>query len=127
MAKAYPRHHDSMWFLTRWPYRIFMLRELSAVFLAAFVVLLLVLVRRVHEGQTAFDEYVTVANSPAMLAFLVVALAFAVLHSVTWFQAAPKALRLRRGEDAVPAGLIVGAQVLAWLGTSVVILGIFLI
>ena len=127
MAKPYPRQHSSTWFLKRWPYRIFMLRELSAVFLAAFVALLLVLVSRVHAGQAALQRYIDAANGSAMLFFLLVVLAFAVLHTVTWFQAAPKALRLRRGEEPVTPALIIGAQVVAWLGTSVIILGIFLI
>lgn len=127
MAKPYPRQHSSTWFLARWPYRVFMLRELSAVFLAAFMVLLLVLVQRVHEGQAAYEGYIDAAGSLAMLAFLLVVLAFALLHSITWFQAAPKALRLRMGEAPVPPMLVIGAQVTAWLGTSVVILGIFLV
>ena len=127
MAKPYPRHHSNIWYLKRWPYQLFMLRELSAVFLAVYVVLLLILISRVHEGQAAYEAYRDFLKSPALIVFHLVALAFALLHTATWFQAVPKAIRIQRGEQFVPPQVLIGAHVLAWLGVSVVILGVFLI
>ena len=37
---TYPRQVSKTWFMTRWPYRVFMLRELSGVFLAGYTILL---------------------------------------------------------------------------------------
>lgn len=127
MARPYPRIVSNTWWLKRWPYRIFMLRELSAVLLAAYVVLLLVLVTKVHDGVAAFQDYRDLLQSPVLIAFHVVALLFALLHTVTWFQAVPKGLPLRRGEERVPPALLIGANYLAWLVVTVGVAAIFLL
>lgn len=126
MARPYPRHHSRTWFLARWPYRIFMLRELSAVFMAAYMVLLLVLVQRVHDGPKEFEDYLDVLQSPVLIVFHAIAIAFAVLHSVTWFQAVPQAVRLFRGEERVPPQLLIAGIVVAWIGVSTLVAIIFL-
>jgi fumarate reductase subunit C len=99
-----------------------MLRELSAVFLALYVVVLLVMVSRVLAGEADFDDYVTMAQSPASIVFHTIALAFAVLHTVTWFQAVPKGLPIRRGEERVPAPLLIGANYGLLLAVSIVLI-----
>ena len=124
---AYPRQHSGTWFLKRWPYRIFMLRELSAVFLALYMVLLLLLVTKVHAGPDAFKNYVLTLRSPALIVFNSVALLFALLHSVTFFQAIPKGLPLRRGEERVPPLLISGVLFVAMLVATAIVLLIVLV
>lgn len=126
VVSPYPRQHSNTWFLKRWPYRIFMLRELSSVFLAAYVVVLLVLVSNVHDGHTAFTGMQQTLKSPGLLAFNSVALLFALLHSVTWFQAVPKALPLRRGEKQVSPVLLVGLHYGLMLVLSAAVLTISL-
>ena len=126
MAKPYPRQHSNTWFLKRRPYRLFMLRELSAVFLAVYVVLMLILVSKVYDGEVAYEHYRDFLQSPLVIFFHLVTLAFALLHTATWFQAVPKAIRVRRGEEFVPPEALIGAHVLVWLGVSGVIIGIFL-
>lgn len=110
MVGPYPRQHSRTWFVQRWPYRIFMLRELSSVFIAAYVVVLLLLVTKVHDGRHAFNELDQTLKSPGLFVFNSVVLLFALLHSATWFQAVPKALPLRRGENKVPPVLLIGAH-----------------
>lgn len=127
MARPFPRTVSKTWWLDRWPYRIFMLRELSAVFVAAYVVLLLVLVMKVHDGAVAFEDYLDVLQSPLLIAFHLVAFLFALLHTITWFQAVPKGLPLRRGEERVPPQLLIGASYGAWLVATVVVAAIFLL
>ena len=127
MARPYPRTVSNTWWLKRWPYRIFMLRELSAVFVAAYVVLLLLLVTKVHDGAAAFEGYLDFLQSPLLIAFHVVALLFVMLHVITWFQAVPKGLPLRRGEERVPPALMIGSSYVGWLAVSVVVAAIFLL
>ncbi|MDE3130681.1 MAG: fumarate reductase subunit C [Acidobacteriota bacterium] len=123
MATApYPRQRSRTWFLARWPYRLFMLRELSAVFIAAYVVVLLLLVSHVHSGRQAFKGFQATLDSPALLAFNSIVLVFALLHSATWFQAVPKALPLRRGAEKVPPQLLIGTHYLAMLAVSAIML-----
>jgi fumarate reductase subunit C len=104
-----------------------MLRELSAVFLALYTVLLLVLVMKVQEGPTAFADYVDTLRSPLLVGVHVLIMAFALLHTVTWFQAVPKGLPLRRGEEAVPPRLMIGATYALLLAVTVVVIAIGLL
>ncbi len=126
MSRPYPRTVSNLWWLKRWPYRIFMVRELSAVFAAVYAVLLLVLVTKVHDGAAAFEDYRDFLQSPVLIAFHVVALLFSLVHTVTWFQAVPKGLPLRRGEERVPPTLMIGASYFGWLLVTVVVAVIFL-
>ncbi|MEX2178288.1 MAG: hypothetical protein WD801_06230 [Gemmatimonadaceae bacterium] len=121
MAAPYPRQRSNTWYLANWPYRLFMLRELSAVFLALYTVLLLLLVTKVHAGPAAFAGYVHTLQSPLLIAVHVVVMAFALLHSVTWFQAVPKGLPIRRGEEPVPPQLVIGANYVLLLAVTVIV------
>ena len=124
---AYPRQQSNTWYLKRWPYRIFILREFSAVFLAAYMALLLVLVMKVHNGPGAFKDFTDTLQSPWLIAFNTIALLFALLHTVTWFMAIPSAMQLRRGEEKVPPVVLIGAAYMLMLGASVLVLLLVLV
>jgi fumarate reductase subunit C len=98
-----------------------MLRELSSVFIAVYAVWFLFLLRKLSEGQEAFSVYVEELRSPGCIAFHIVALAFAILHTVTWFQATPRAMVIRRGEDRLPDSAIILPNYVAWLVISAVV------
>ena len=127
MAGPLPRRHSNLWWLSRRPYAVFMLREWSALVVAIYVVLLLVLVTKVRDGVAAYDGYVDFLQSPPLIAFHVVALLFALLHTATWFQAVPKGLPLRRGEERVPPALMIGGNYVAWAAVSAVVAALFLL
>jgi fumarate reductase subunit C len=113
--------------MTRRPYRIFMLRELSGVFLAGYTILLLVLVMNVHDGPAAFANFRDTLRSPALIVFNALALLFALLHSVTWFQAMPKVLPLRYGSQQRLTFLLVGLNYLMLLAVTAIILALLLV
>lgn len=128
MAGPLPRTHSNAWWLKRRTYFVFMMREWSALFVAVYAVLLLVLVSKVQDGAAPFADYVDdVLQSPLMIVFHVVALLFALLHTVTWFAAVPKGLPLRRGEDLVPPVLMIGGNYVVWAAVSAVVALIFLL
>jgi fumarate reductase subunit C len=104
-----------------------LLRELSAVFFIGYMILLLVLVMNVHDGPLAFASYVNTLRSPGIIVFNVLALLFALLHTVTWFNAMPTALPMRRGIGSVPAIFIIGPAYLLLLAVSAVILVLMLV
>jgi fumarate reductase subunit C len=104
-----------------------MLREFSSVFIAAYMLVLLVLVMKVHHGPGAFSAFKDTLQSPWMIGFNVVALLFALLHTATWFLAVPSALQLRIGEEKVPPRLLIGAAYGLMLGASAILLALFLV
>jgi fumarate reductase subunit C len=124
---TYPRQTSKTWFMTRWPYRIFMLRELSGVFLAGYMIVLVLLVSNVHDGASAFTDFRTTLRSPGLIIFSAVAFLFALLHTVTWFQAMPKVLPLRYGRDRRVARALVGVNYFMLLALTAAVLVIVLV
>src|SRR5579859_5103422 len=69
-------------------YSVYMLRELSSVFLALWAVLFLAQLKRLRRSQEAYEVFVKGQGRPLWVAFHLTAFAFALLHSVTWLQLA---------------------------------------
>lgn len=104
-----------------------MLRELSAVFIASYVVVLLGLVASTHQGRDSFEDYLSFLKSPIALAFHEAVLVFAVLHTVTFFQAMPKGMPARIGGKKLPARLVIGPLYVVLVAVSAALAAIFLI
>jgi len=134
MNYPYTEHHPrwyrapvpTFWWLHRPSYLLFILRELSSVFVAWFVVFLLLLVRAVSRGDDAYQEFLAWAGNPFVVLLNVVALLFVVLHAVTWINLTPKAMVVRLRGDRVPAQVIAGSIYLAWAVTSVLVVWLVL-
>ena len=126
MPGPLPRRSSAVWWNRNWNYRLFMLRELSAVFAATYMVLLLLIAQKVRDGESAFTDFLEVLQSPSLLVFHAVALVFACLHTVTWFQAVPKAMPLKIAGRRVPGMQLIAANYVLWVLVSVVVAAIFL-
>ena len=99
-----------LWWTRKLSYFLFVMRELSSLFVAWLVLYLLLFVRAVGSGQEAYVEFLDWATSPWLVTLNVVALAFLVLHTVTWFSLTPQAMVLAVGGRRVPPAAIIGAQ-----------------
>ena len=106
----YRRPMSTWWWFRKRSYFVFVMRELSSIFIAWFVVYLLLLIRAVGRGETAYDDFLDWAASPWVVALNVVALLFVVLHVVTWFSLTPKAMVVEVRGRRVPPPLIIGSQ-----------------
>ncbi len=126
MPNPYVRKMPATWWLKRPAYFWFMMREFSSVFIGVYSVILLVMVARVKAGATAFDGFVAALQSPVAIVFHLVALLFAVLHSATWFNATPKAMVIRRGEEKVPPALMIASNYVAWVVLSAILMWLVL-
>ena len=105
------RRPVSVWLWTRKrSYFMFVMRELSSLFIGWLVFYLLLFVRAVAHGEAAYADFLEQASSPWLVALNVVALGFLLLHTVTWFSLTPKAMVLSVRGRRVPAAAILGAQ-----------------
>jgi fumarate reductase subunit C len=110
------------WWLGRPNYIRFMIREVTSVFIAIFLVELLVLVHKAGQGPQAYAEMVAKLQSPGWIVFNVVALVFALYHTVTWFKLTGVVQVVRLGDRKVPPGLVVACTFVAWGVVSLFIL-----
>ena len=99
-----------LWWTRKLSYFVFVMRELSSLFIAWLVLYLLLFVRAVGRGETAYADFLDWATSPWLVVLNVVALAFLVLHTITWFSLTPQAMVLAVGGRRVPPAAIIGAQ-----------------
>ena len=113
---------STYWWLGKWAYVKFILRELSSVAVAWTVALILIQVWSLIRGPEAYSHFEHVMSTPWMIALNVIAFAFLLLHSITWFNLAPKAMAVRIGGKRLPAALISGPQYLAWIVISAIVL-----
>jgi fumarate reductase subunit C len=106
------------WWARRRSYLLFVLRELSSLFVAWFVAYLLVLVYAVGEGESAYQRFLDWSANPFVVAVNLVALAFVLLHAVTFFQAAPQTTVVRFRGRRVPSAALAAPIFLAWIVIS---------
>lgn len=110
------------WWLRNRYLTLFMVRELTSVFVGAYAVLLLVMLYRRGTDPQAFHGFFEWLKTPASILVHLVILAFVIYHAVTWLNLTPKVMIVYRGEEKVPAPLIAGAHYVLWAICSVVIL-----
>jgi fumarate reductase subunit C len=120
-VSTYRQPVSLFWWTRRRSYLLFVLRELSSVAVAWFVVHFLLLVTAVHRGPAAYREFLDWSATPLLLVVDLVALAFVVLHAVTWFNLAPKALVVRVQGQQVPPRMIAAGHFGAWFVVSAVV------
>ena len=116
--KGYRVPMSTYWWLGRWPYLKFILREISSVFVAWFVIETLLQINALIEGPEAWIDMQDFFMNPVVIAVNVISLFFVVFHAITWFNLAPKAMAVRIGGKRVPGILIAGPQYVAWMVVS---------
>jgi fumarate reductase subunit C len=106
------------WWLRRRSYTAFILRELSSVFVAWFVVYLLLLVRAVGQGPAQYQQFLDWSANPLLVVLNAVALAFVVYHTVTFINLTPQAMIVKVRGRRIPGRLIAGSLYGAWIVVS---------
>lgn len=108
--QAYRRPVSTWWWLGKRSYFVFVMRELSSIFVAWSVVFLLLLAYATGRGNQQYQDFLDWAASPWVVVLNVVALAFLVLHTVTWFSLTPQAMVVRVGGKRLPAAAVIASQ-----------------
>ncbi len=103
--RPYVRSMDGWW--RRDPFFVrYMIREASAVFLSAYVLILLWGLAALARGQAAYEAWQTALAHPVSVLFHLVAFALVSYHAYTWWKVSPKTMptvRLRGREIPQPA------------------------
>ena len=94
---TYRQPVSRLWWMKKPTYFLFLMRELSCVFVAWSVVFLMMLVYAIGRGEASYLRFLDWASAPVVVAVNVVALGFLVLHTVTWFALTPQAVVARAG------------------------------
>ena len=123
----YRRPVPAAWWLKKRVYFLFILRELTSVFIATYVILFLLMLYNLSIGRAAYEAYLRLLATPGMIGFHVLALIAALYHTFTWFSLVPNINVVRIGEDRVPAIAIVAPLFIGWVVVSAFIAWIVLV
>jgi len=118
-------HMPSGWWTKNGHYFMYMVRELTAVFVAAWVVLFLAQLPAMAafpRDPNAYYNWLAFVRSPGWVIFSFITLFFVGYHAVTWFILMGTVIYLRLGKTRIPAGLIVATMFLAWFSISFILL-----
>jgi fumarate reductase subunit C len=122
----YRRRVSVWWWLQSRSYTGFVLRELTSVAVAYFALVLLWQIRALGQGPEAYARVIARLRSPLFVVLDLLALAFVLFHSITWFNLAPKAMVVRLRGKRLPDVLIAGANYAAWVVLSAAVAAILL-
>jgi fumarate reductase subunit C len=109
---------STYWWVGQRQYLKFILRELSSVFVAVFVVITLLQLRALRAGPEAYARFQNLMQSPTLIILCVISLLFVVFHAITWFNLAPRAMALRIGGRRLPDFLVAAPNYILWLLVS---------
>jgi fumarate reductase subunit C len=119
--RAYRQPVDRYWWAKRRSYLLYTLREISCVFVAWFVVYLLLLVRAIGAGSDSYARFLDWSANPLVVSANVAAFIFLLLHAVTWLNLAPRAIVLHVRGRRVPARAVLAGHYAAWLVVSAIV------
>ena len=112
---------SAIWWLKKRAYLFFILRELTSVFIAVYLVLFLLLLQRLSAGPGPYAAYLRFLATPGMFAFHAVALAAALYHTLTSMSFLPNIIVVRIGEYRLPAIAYAVGSYSGWIVISVLI------
>jgi fumarate reductase subunit C len=122
----YRKRVSTYWWMGQWHYTKFILRELSSVAVALFVIMTLLMLRALRAGPEAYARYTHRLASPWMIAFSAIAFLFVLLHTITWFNLAPRAMAVRVRGKRVPEFMIAAPNYALWVVASAAVAWIVL-
>jgi len=92
--KPYTRELPKDWWMKQIFYTKYMLREGSSILITFYSLILAWGLLRLSQGEVAFNAWLEALHNPFAILLHLVALVFALYHTVTWFSLAPKAVDL---------------------------------
>jgi fumarate reductase subunit C len=120
-SRGYRQRPSIWWWTHKRSYTLFILRELSAIFVGWFVAFMLLLVYAAAGGAERYEGFLDWAANPVVITVNAIALVFVLLHVVTWFSLTPQAMPVRLRGRRVPPAVIVASQYVGLAIVSVVV------
>ena len=116
--KRYRRTVSVWWWLERWTFTKFFLREITSVSVGYFAVVLLLELHALRRGPQAYADFLELMKSPLFGIFNGIAFLFVLYHTLTWFHLTPKALVVRLGGSRLPDSFVIALNYLTWIALS---------
>ena len=114
------------WWLQSRAYLLFIVRELTCVFVAYFAIVSIWLIRALSQGSDVYAQFMAWMRAPAFTVLNSLALLALLFHAITFFNLSPSLIALRRGDERVPNWVIAAPLYLVSIILSAVVAWILL-
>lgn len=119
--KEYPQRISNWWWLGRFNYLKFILREFSSLFVGYFLVVTLLQVSALAGGSESYGAFQAWMREPLMIAVNIVTFLFLLLHTITWSNLVPRAVFPRRHGHPVSGAAAALPSYIAWVIATVLV------
>lgn len=119
---TYRREMKRTWWAETPFYRLYMLREATAIFTLLYSINLIFGLAALAKGKPSFLSWVDTQSNPLMIIFALISFLMVGYHCYTWFDATPKVMPLQIGAKKVPAKQIVLGHWAAAIVLAIVVL-----
>ena len=117
--KWYRTRVSTYWWSRSWAYLKFILRELSSIFVAYFVVIILLQIHALKQGAQSYAQFQEWLRTPLPVALNAVSFLFVLFHTITWFNLAPRAMPVRIRGKRIANPWVAAPNYVAWVAVSV--------
>ena len=122
----YIRPVSNTWWLDKKQYILFVIRELTSIFVAGYCLFLLFFIVKIGDEKETYKLLIIFLKSPLILVFHLISFPFIFYHTITWFNLTPKIMVLQIGEEKVPKELIAGLVYISWGLLSLILIWLIL-
>ena len=122
----YIRPVSNTWWLDKKQYILFVIRELTSIFVAGYCLFLLFFILKIGDGNETYNLMIIFLKSPLILVLHLISFPFILYHTITWFNLTPKIMVLQIGEEKVPKELIAGLVYISWGLLSLILIWLIL-
>ena len=123
---TYIRPVSNTWWLEKKQYILFVIRELTSIFVAGYCLFLLFFILKIGDENENYNLLIIFLKSPLILILHLISFPFILYHTITWFNLTPKIMVLQIGEEKVPKELIAGLVYIIWGFLSVILIWLIL-
>jgi|SRR6185437_1435584 len=119
--KALAPQMPPYWYVEKWHYLEFVLREASCLFVGYFAAIMLLEIRCIEHGMGSYAHFQALMSSPIFLIVNALALIFICFHAVTWFMLVPRVFARQVLGYAIPDPIAAAPNFGLWVAVSVII------
>ncbi len=122
----YIRPVSNTWWLEKKQYILFVIRELTSIFVAGYCLFLLFFILKIGNENQTYNSLIIFLKSPLILVLHLISFPFILYHTITWFNLTPKIMVLQIGEEKAPKELIAGLVYISWGLLSLILIWLIL-
>jgi fumarate reductase subunit C len=106
------------WWLRTGPFRRFAARELTSLFVLAFIIVLLLFLLALSRGRDSYESFLGWLDSAGAMALFAAILIAGLYHTFTWLRLSAHVQVVRLGPRVAPRSAVAVGMIVVWLAIS---------